>query len=1271
MEKKLYNLTIPQKSILLTEQYYSNTNINNICGTAILSDKINFNFLEQAINIVIKNNESFRIKFINQNNELQQYIDDYTFQQIEIVKLNSIDEVNNLENTLLHQLYDLEKKTYDFKIFKFPDSTGGFLLNIHHIISDSWTLGLTCRKIMQAYENLLNNIPNQLVEEQSYSQYINTEKQYLNSSKFIKDKEYWENIYSTIPDLTNLPSSRNNSELSFSCQANRVSFILSNTLSDDISAFCSKHKLSPFVFFTTILSIYIFKVTDNNTFVIGTPILNRTSFNEKNTTGMFINISPLLININKDMSFDEFSNQISTNSLSLLRHQRYPYAEILKHIRKRDFTFQNLFNILLSYQVTKANNESTIPYQTRWAFNGTCADDLDIQIYDLDETKNFNISYDYKVDKFTKKDITTMHQQLINIINQIIDNKNIKISDINILSQEEKDHIINDFNNTSVNYDNSKTIIDLFKQQVNTTPNNTAVIFENNKITYKDLDLKSNLIANYLIKHCNIRRGDIVSILLNRSIDLISTILGIIKAGATYIAIDPDYPIDRIKQMLNNSNSKICITNNITQKLITDFQKSIINLNNITLNDSSEPSNINTSEDILYTIYTSGSTGVPKGVLIKHKNVHNFILGMRQIIDFSEVNSLVSVATVCFDMFVFELWGSLLNGLTLILANENEQKLPHLLNKLCCENKVDIFQTTPSRFNLLFDNNETECFKNIKHILVGGEFVSKALFDKFKEYSNINIHHMYGPTETTIWSTHKNITNTNNITIGTPLSNTQVYILNKDKTICPIGVSGEIYISGDGIGAGYLNNTELTSKSFIQNPFVPETLMYKTGDIGFYNSNGEISYVSRSDNQIKIRGYRIELDEIENLILTFPNISNCVVCKKELTKNHEVLCAYFTEKDTINIDELKKYLQKKLPTYMIPQYFTLLLEFPHTLNGKIDYRNLPMPKHSIANTTQNIIRNEYDNKLITLLQIILESTSISINDNLFDLGMDSLIAINLSVKLFNEFNIELNISEIFNNPIIKDLSDYISNKETSNNSNRIKKYDKHDYYPLSTAEQRIYYAASKNTSTAYNISGGIIFNSHPNIEKLSKCINIILNKHDSLKSYFKVENDQLVQKVLDSINYTLESESIDNDNIKELFDKFIQPFDLSIAPLFRAKLIKLKNKKYILMIDTHHIICDGTSLNIFINELCSLYNDSSHSDLTINYTDYILWEENFLKTKKYKENELYWIEQFKDSLPLLNLPTTYSRPAIKTYSGNTIKHKLSSKLSKKILEFSR
>jgi len=1270
--KKLVDLTYPQKSILITEKFYQKTTVNNICGTAIISKKLNFKVLEEAINVVIKNNPSFRIKFINQNNTLQQYVVDYKFQPIEICNLISVDDVTNLENNLLKNIYNLEEKTYDFKIFKFPDSTGGFVLNIHHIVSDAWTLGLTCRKIMQAYENILNNKDNFFISEQSYIQYLESENQYINSKKYIKDKEYWENIFSNIPNLVNLPNSKKNLVPSFSCKANRLSFVLSKEQVEDIHEFCSKNKISIFNFFMSVLAIYIFKNTNLEKFVLGTPILNRTTFNEKNTTGMFVNVVPLLININNNLTLNEFINQISTNIIGVLRHQRYPYAEILKFIRKKDSSVQNLFNILLSYQITKANNESCIPYQTRWAFNGTCADDLDIQIYDLDETQNLNIAYDYKIDKFSSNDINNLHNQLLNITKQILSNSNLNISEIELLSEEDKNNIINNFNKTQYKYDKSKTITELFDEQVKKTPNNIAVVFENKSITYKELDIESNKIANYLVENFNIKCGDFVSVLLNRSINLIATILGIIKAGAAYIAIDPEYPKDRICQMLLNNKSKVIVTSKLTSNLIYNTDIPNFNIDQIELNNQNLLENKSVSDDLLYVIYTSGSTGIPKGVTIKHRNVHNFILSMRQIIDFSKCKSIVSVATVCFDMFVFELWGSLLNGLKLVLANENEQKLPYLLDKLCFENQVDIFQTTPSRFKLMFDNNTTRCFKNIKHILVGGEFVPKIIFDTFKEYKNIRIHHMYGPTETTVWSTHKEITDTNDITIGKPILNTQVYILNENQNISPIGIPGEIYISGDGVGAGYLDNSNLNETSFVSNPFVTNTVMYRTGDLGYYNSNGEINYLSRIDNQVKIRGYRIELDEIENAIFQFQDINNCVVCKKEIKPSHEVLCAYYIEKNKVNIDELKKYLQKILPTYMIPQYYILLKEFPYTQNGKIDRKCLPNPKLLENKQVQTIIRNEYDQKLICILQLILDTTKITINDNLFDLGMDSLTAISISVKLFEEFNIELNISEIFNNPIIKDLSDYISQIKLSNKIKMIRKYEKQDSYPLSSAEQKIYFATASNSlSTVYNISGGIVFEEKPDIKHLSDCINEILNKHDSLRAYFIIENNKLVQKILDKVEFSLFQETADTNDIDSLFKDFVQPFDLTVAPLFRAKIVKLKNNKYVLMIDTHHIICDGTSLNIFMTELCSLYNNLLQNKLTINYKDYVLWENEYIATNEFEESERYWINQFKEGLPILNLPTTFSRPAIKSYYGNTITHKISKSITKKIKEFSK
>lgn len=781
INKKLYNLSNPQKSIWYTEQFYKNTNINNICGTAIINVPVNFDVLKKAINLSVQYNDSFRMHITSDKNDIKQYINSFSEFDIEIIDIKSKNEISNIEQSLSKKIFELfNSNLFEFKIFRLPNQTGGFILNIHHLLSDSWTLGLICKKIMTIYENILNNKTVEIISNQSYIKFLENESNYNSSSRYIKDKLYWETTFSSVPNIVNLSRSKNDSISVFSCTANRTSFSIPKDKLNQISNFCTHKKISIFNFFMTALSIYIYKATNTNNFVIGTPILNRSNFNEKNTTGMFINIAPLLINLENNFTVSQILTKISADSMSLLRHQRYPYSEILKHVRKQDSNFPTLFNILLSYQITKTTTNSVYPYTTRWAFNGTCADDLDIQIYDLNESGELNISYDYKISKYTEDDIQNLHSKLLHIIEQILLNSDITIDNIEILSTEEKKKIIYDFNNTNIDYNKSQTIVELFEEQVRKTPKNIAVIFENSSITYEDINKKANQIAYYLRTHKNIGPGDFVPILLNRSIDLITAILAVVKSGATYVAIDPEYPKDRIEYMLENCKSKLIIVNEKTQNIVSTnlLEKVFISSDEIYNNSNFNNLKIlSNPDDLLYVIYTSGSTGKPKGVSIKNLNVNNFIIGMRNIIDFSKTKSMLSVATVCFDMFVFELWGCLLNGLKLILANEQQQKLPPLLNKLCIENNVDIFQTTPSRFKLLFDNNNTECFTKIKYILIGGESVPEFLFNKLLEYKNLEVLHMYGPTETTVWSTYKKIYNSSKITIGTPIANTQVYIL--------------------------------------------------------------------------------------------------------------------------------------------------------------------------------------------------------------------------------------------------------------------------------------------------------------------------------------------------------------------------------------------------------------------------------------------------------------------------------------------------------------
>lgn len=520
MNKKMHNLTYPQQSIFLTEQFYKDTNVNNICGTAIIKNTLDFNALKKAINLLVEYNDSFRIHFVKEKTEVKQYVVDYQEFDIEIIDINNEDEIEEIENASIKKTFDIfgENNLFDLKIFRLPNQSGGFVVKVHHIVSDGWTLGLLCRIIMNEYSNLINSIekPRNIL---SYINYVEDEEKYINSDKFQKDKEYWNNLFKTLPASAELPSDLSNVNSNLSCIGARQLFYISKRKLKHINEFCSNNKISVFNFLMAIYSIYISKITHLSEFAIGTPILNRTGFAQKNTTGMFINVAPFKISINNEINFTDFAHNIAENSLALLRHQKYPYKLVLEDLRKQDPSIPSLYDIVLSYQLTKANNETDLDYKTRWAFNGTSSDSLTVQFFDLDEEGALSVAYDYKKLKYSSNYIRAMHLRIMKLINKVLENPDISLSHLSAITKSEEYKILNKFNDTNVDYDKNNNVIVEFTKQVNSNPDKTAIICNEKEITYKELNEKSNILAHYLLEN-GAKAHDIIGIMLNRSIEL-------------------------------------------------------------------------------------------------------------------------------------------------------------------------------------------------------------------------------------------------------------------------------------------------------------------------------------------------------------------------------------------------------------------------------------------------------------------------------------------------------------------------------------------------------------------------------------------------------------------------------------------------------------------------------------------------------------------------------------------------------------------------------
>ncbi|MBO5479216.1 MAG: amino acid adenylation domain-containing protein [Clostridia bacterium] len=1031
MERKMYNLTAPQKSILLTEQYFKGSTVNNVCGTAIIDENIDFDLLEKAVNLVVKNNSSFRIRLLLEDNEVKQYVSDYEPFSVPTIDVETLEDVSKIENDLMAQVFDIYSNLFTFRLFRFPHGNGGFLLNIHHLISDSWTLGLTAREIVRTYSSLARKEVPDFSTFYSYTDYIESEQEYIASEKFAKDKEYWNSIFETIPEQASIPGSIATAQDSFSCKANRITYTISKEEMDRINSYCKKINVSAFNFFMAIYAIYVGRVSNLDDFVMGTPILNRTNFKEKNTTGMFINIVPCRMNLKDNPTFHSFVANVAKDSLGMLRHQKYSYQYLLEDLRKQNPNLPGLYNIIMSYQVTKANTENGLSYETRWAFNGNSGDDFDIHMYDINDTGSVNIAYDYRVDKYTEEEVSHIHERILHMIHQVLTNEEILVNDIEIVTSKEKYELLYTFNNNTIDIPHNTTLNSMFYEIVKHNYNDIAVIHNNSKITYHELDELSNQLAHTLLEN-GIKAQDVVGVCLNRSIELIVSIWAILKIGAIYMPMYTKYPIDRLTYMIKNSNCSLIITNSIMSELF-DF-----NINKIILNNFSSLTCKNSDficidtvkpDDLAYIIYTSGSTGKPKGVQITHNNLVNFIYAFnKSYIKIDNTDNLLASTNISFDVSIFELFLSILNGAKLVLYNE--EYITDIVNytNYILNNNITMLYIPPNILNDVYAMLKDSPNVKINKLLVGVEGIKKSTLNKFYQLNpEMRIVNGYGPTETTICATtlvyQKDFSDDNYVSIGKPLANNNIYILSKFNTLQPIGILGELYISGSGVGKGYINNTEENISHFISNSFDNDSkYMYKTGDLAKWNSDGTISFIGRKDTQIKLHGYRIELSEINNIIEQNPYISKSLTTIKEIN-SQKYIVTYFTSNGKIENSNLDLYLKSKLPFYMIPSYYMHLDNFPLTANGKVDTKSLPLPININEQTAEYIApSNETEKILCSIWSNLFNKDKISITDNFFHLGGDSLTAIKFQMEAL-KYHININYSDIFHYPTIKLLSE--------------------------------------------------------------------------------------------------------------------------------------------------------------------------------------------------------------------------------------------------------
>lgn len=1083
----------------------------------------------------------------------------------------------------------------------------GVLISIHHIIGDAWTAGLIVNGIMDIYESLVNI--NQLNENNSFSylNYINSEKEYLNSPKFEKDAEFWNNVFDSIPTTAEIPSKKRlTSKTNIEYSSKRNEYVISKNLVNKINIFCKENGISIFNFFMGIFAIYTNKLCGLDDFVIGSPILNRTNFKEKQSTGMFISTIPYRIKLDGNMIFKDFIKNLGKQSMQIFRHQKYPYQNILQDLRKIDPHVPNLYDFLISYQNIRSDKQTnTVKYESNWFSNGNVSDSFNVHLYDMNDIGSLNIAYDYQINKYTSKDISNMHSRILEIVNQVLNNSSILIKDIDILSKEDIAEFEKNMLATKSPFKFCDNILEQIEQNAKGNLDKTAIETENSSITYKELFDRVNKLANYLIEQ-GLSSNSNIGIFTNRTIDVIVGILAILKIGSTYVPIDPEYPKNRINYMISKSNLKFVLTDNFENCDLVENKE-------ICFIDIKKEKYINKCASFskyikhyidqnLYIVFTSGSTGNPKGVTISHRNMMNLIYFEKEKTGLLNGNNrILQFATMSFDVSYQEIYSAFLSTSTLVLVDETIRKDSYKLTDYLLKKQIDTLFIPPAYLRLLTESKiNVQKFKTyIKNIITAGEqlVITKGIRNLI--LSGIKIHNHYGPAETHVATTY--IVDRKNIElkppIGTPISNCNIYVLDQFNKICPCYTVGQIAISGDCVGNGYFNNPELTKEKFIpdvcnhyfsyQKNEIRKDIantsstnedstsqMYLTGDLGYIDENYCVHYIGRRDFQVKINGFRIELEEIDKVFSSIKNVQNVVTTILE-KDNKKHLVSYYTLNGDISEKEILKYLKDKLPSYMMPSKIVKLESFPLTMNGKVDKKALP--KVNLLDVSGEFIEPKTDMEIsfAKIWMEIFDTDKISTNYNFFAIGGDSLLAIKMSAKILDTFKVDISVKDIFKTPVFSDLLQLIMiNKENISTKIKIAKTEK--CYPLSSAQKRIYYTNSLigEHTIVYNLPGGLLVKGVLDGKKVEKAFNELIKKHSSFRTSFKLVDNKPMQFIENNIKIKLEVTTESSQNMRKIIDNFPTYFDLSKAPLLHVGMYILDNEKTLILMDTHHIIVD-------------------------------------------------------------------------------------------------
>ncbi|WP_147444808.1 non-ribosomal peptide synthetase [Corallococcus sp. CA053C] len=1276
-------LSFAQQRLWLIDQLEPGSAAYNLFMALRVEGPLDVAALEQAFAALIARHESLRTVFVSQEGEPVQVILPAVPRALEQVDLSAL--TPEAVHTALEQgLREEAVRPFDLargpllrvSLRRLGPEAHVLSLNLHHIVSDGWSMGVLVRELTALYAAHASGQPPRLAPlSVQYVDFAAWQRAWLKDEVLEHMMAYWRQQLAGAPPLLELPTDKPRPSVQ-SYRGAQVPVRLSAALTDSLQALSQREGGTLFMGLVSAFQVLLSRYAGQEDITIGSPIAGRTREETEGLIGFFVNTLVLRTHVDPKATFRELLGKVRATTLAAYEHQDAPFEKLVEALQpRRSLSHSPLFQVLLALQ--------NVPLQPVTLASGPGrATPLRLLPLEQDfQTTQFDLTLDlartaqglhgtlsYRTDLFEPATLVRMVEHLRMLLEAAVARPDMRVGELPLLTEGERKQLLVTWNQTQAEYPRDATIPLLFEAQARKTPEALAVVSGKQRLTYREVEAKANQLAHRLRK-LGVRPEVRVGLCVERTADVVVGTLGILKAGGAYVPLDPSYPKERLGWLLEDAQGPALVAHShlleslpafTAQAVCLDHDEALADESTLALPAEVQP------ENVAYLIYTSGSTGRPKGVAVTHRNAVALLTWAQETFDEEETKAVLAATSLNFDLSVFELFAPLVRGGSVVVVRDALHLAEEKPNA-----EVTLINTVPSAMSQLVRLGAVP--PSVRVVNLAGEALPEALAKQVYGVPTVRkLYNLYGPSEDTTYSTWSLVGREEVPNIGRPLSNTRAYVLDAFLQPVPVGVAGELYLAGEGQARGYLLRPDLTAEKFLPEVHGPAgSRMYRTGDRVRYRADGVLEYLGRMDFQVKVRGFRIETGEVEAALREQEAVKDAVVVAKGAGVERR-LVAYVAAKAgaTLEAEALKAGVRQRLPEYMVPATVVVLKALPLNVNGKVDRKALPEPEARQSSNTYEAPRTKLEAKLAALWADVLRVARVGVKDDFFALGGHSLLATQVVSRVRTELGMELPLRTLFEAPTIAELATRIEGAGRSHDDVRMPPLvpvPRDGPLPLSFAQQRLWFLDRLHPgSPFYNIPAAVRLDGPLNPEALARGLQGLVQRHEALRTTFHTREDgdpvQRIHPYADvplarvDLGHVPETQK-DAEARRLAHEEALKPFDLAVAPLIRTTLLRLSEQRHVLLVTVHHIVSDGWSSRVLVEEMAALYLSFSRGlpsplpPLPIQYADYAAWQRDWLQGEVLEEQVGWWKRQLVGVPHALELPTDKPRPSVETFHG--------------------